>query len=173
MVLSMGLFEKGTFFLDNSLEVLIFECIPDCLRGDRTGKGVVDKMDGFHSIVQPPSSDLLNERSFVTRRQLERAPSPVVFLVHINFLLDSPNSRLPQSGFGLDLMHRITFLKKGNDRRALSSRCWSHRMMGEGKNDCNDGNMLIIYQHDHMTLFIVPTVHHMIIQSAGVKILLK
>jgi hypothetical protein len=97
----------------------------------------------------------------------------VVFLVHIQFLLDSPNGRLSQSGFGLDLMQGIAFLKKGDDRMALGRRCWSHGMMGEGKNDCNDGNMLNLYQHGHMTLFIVPTIHYMMLKLAAVKILLK
>jgi hypothetical protein len=96
----------------------------------------------------------------------------VVFLVYIQFLLDSPNGRLPQSGFGLDLTQGIAFLKKVDDRRALSRGCWFHEMMEGGKNDCNDGNMLNLSQHGHMTLFIIPTIHHMMLKLAAVKILL-
>ena len=46
-------------------------------------------------------------------------------------------------------------------------------MMEKGKDDCNDGNMLHLYQHDHMTLFIIPTIHHMMLKLATVKKLLK
>jgi len=70
-------------------------------------------------------------------------------------------------------MQGIAFLKKGDDGKALSRRCWFHRVIEGGKNDCNDGNMLNLYQHGHMTLFIVPTMHHMMSKLAPVKILLK
>jgi hypothetical protein len=94
----------------------------------------------------------------------------MVFLVQIQLPLDSPNGRPPHSGFGLDLMQGIAFLKKGDDRKMLGRRCWSHGMIEEGKNDYNV-NMLNLYQHGHMTLFMVPTIHHMVLKIAAVKIM--
>ena len=70
-------------------------------------------------------------------------------------------------------MQGIAFLKKVDDRKTLGRRYWPHGMMEGGKNDYNDGNMLHLYQHGHMTLFIIPTIHHMMLKLAVVKILLK
>jgi hypothetical protein len=110
---------------------------------------------------------------FVTKRELRRTPSPVVFFVYIQFLLDSPNGRLLQISFGLNVTQGITILKKKNDKKALNGRCGSHGMMKKGKNDCSDGNWLNLYQYSYMTLFIVPTVHHMVVKHAEDVILLK
>ena len=39
----MTLLEEGAFFLDNRAEVVLLECIYDCLGCDRVVEGVVDE----------------------------------------------------------------------------------------------------------------------------------
>ena len=116
----MGLLEERTFPLDNSMKVIVFEHISDCLRCDRIRKNVVDEMGGLHSIITSSSGDLVNNGLFVTWRQLGGMPSFAVSTISIHLLLNSTNSGLPQTSFGLDLMQGIAFLKKGDDNRALS-----------------------------------------------------
>ena len=43
-----------------------------------------------------------------------------ILLIHIKFLLDSTNGRLPYTSFELDFTNRIAFMKKRDDGRALS-----------------------------------------------------
>jgi hypothetical protein len=57
----ISLFEKGIFSLDNIPKVILLEGIPDCLGCDRVGNSLVDEMGGLHSIIEPPSGDLLNK----------------------------------------------------------------------------------------------------------------
>src|SRR5271154_3578312 len=46
-VISIGLFEKMTFLLDNRAKIVFFECISDCWGCDRSREDVVDKMGGL------------------------------------------------------------------------------------------------------------------------------
>ncbi len=54
----MSLLEKRTFPLDNSMKIILFECVSDCLGCDRIRKNVVDKMGGLHSIIKSSTGDL-------------------------------------------------------------------------------------------------------------------
>lgn len=54
----MGLFEQGSFLLDNGAEIIFLECIPDGLRCHRFRESVVNEFGGFHSIIKAPSADL-------------------------------------------------------------------------------------------------------------------
>ena len=56
----MSLLEKRTFPLDNSMKIILFECVSDCLGCDRIRKNVVDKMGGLHSIIKSSTGDLTN-----------------------------------------------------------------------------------------------------------------
>src|SRR5260221_368694 len=58
VVQSMSLLEKRTFPLDNSMKIILFECVSDCLGCDRIRKNVVDKMGGLHSIIKSSTGDL-------------------------------------------------------------------------------------------------------------------
>jgi len=91
----MTLLEEGDFFLDNRAEVVLLECISDCLGCDRVGEGVVDEMGSLDSIIKLSSGDLANNGLFVTIGELGGTASFAVFLVHIYFLLDFTNGRLP------------------------------------------------------------------------------
>ena len=88
----MGLLKEGSFLLDNSLKTIFLECISDCLGTYRVGDDGVNEFGGLNSIIQLSSSDLANDCLFVTRRELGRTASFVVFLVRIHLLFDSSNS---------------------------------------------------------------------------------
>ena len=62
---------------------------------DRIGEDVVDEIGSLNSIVQLSSSNLANNRLFITRGELGWATSFAVFLVPVHFLLDSSNGGLP------------------------------------------------------------------------------
>jgi len=91
----MTLLEEGAFFLGNRAEVVLLECISDCLGCDRVGEGVVDEMGSLDSIIKLSSGDLANNGLFAMIGELGGTASFAVFLVHIYFLLDSTNGRLP------------------------------------------------------------------------------
>jgi len=95
MILLMFLFEKRAFLLDDRAKVVLLENIPNCLGADGVGEDVVDKMGSLDSIFKLPSSDLVNNGLFITRRNLGRATPFAVFLVCTNFFVDSTNGRLP------------------------------------------------------------------------------
>ena len=95
VVQSMSLLEKRTFPLDNSMKIILFECVSDCLGCDRIRKNVVDKMGGLHSIIKSSTGDLTNNWLLVTWRQLGRSSSFAAFYISSHLLLNSPNSRLP------------------------------------------------------------------------------
>ena len=57
--------------------------------------GVVDEMGSLDSIIKLSSDDLENNGLFVMIGELGGMASFAVFLVHIYFLLDSTNGRLP------------------------------------------------------------------------------
>ena len=115
----MTLLEEGAFFLDNRAEVVLLECISDCLECDRVGEGVFDEMGSLDSIIKLSSGDLSNNGLFVTIGELGGMASFAVFLVHIYFFLNSTNGRLPYMSFGLYLMQGIAIIKKGDDLRCL------------------------------------------------------
>ena len=83
------------------------------------GKDAVDEIGSLNSIVKLAGSDLANNRLFVMKGKLGRSATLVVFLVHIGFLLDSTNGRLPYTSFRLDLVQRIVFMKKREDSSML------------------------------------------------------
>ena len=86
---------KRTFLLDNRAKAIFLEWIPDCLGCDRTGKDVVDEMGGLHSIIKPPTGNMMNNWMLVNWRQFGRTSPFAVFFVSIHLLLDPPNGRLP------------------------------------------------------------------------------
>src|SRR5882724_10472207 len=126
----MTLLEEGAFFLDNRAEVVLLECISDFLGCDRVGEGVVDEMGSLDSIIKLSSGDLVNNGLFVMIGELGGTASFAVFLVHIYFLLDSTNGRLPWTSFGLYLMQGIAIIKKGDDLRVLGRGCRLHVVVG-------------------------------------------
>ena len=69
---------------------------------------------------QLSSSDLANDGLFVIRRKLRRVTPLALLLIHIKFLLDSTNGRLPYTSFKLDFTNRIVFMKKRDDGGVLS-----------------------------------------------------
>ena len=88
----MGLFEQRAFLLDNSTEVVLFKCNPDCLRCDMVGMMLLHNEAGtLESIIKLPSSDLVNKRLLVMRREFGRIASFVVFLVCLHLLVDPAN----------------------------------------------------------------------------------
>ena len=87
----MGLFEQRAFLLDNNTEVVLFKCIPDCLGCDMVGNDVVNEVGSLDSIIKLPSSDLVNKRLLVTRREFGRMASFVVFLVCLYLIVDPAN----------------------------------------------------------------------------------
>ena len=60
MILLMNLFEKGTFLHGNRAKIVLFEGISDCLRGNRRGEDVVDKMGSLSRIIKLSSGDLMD-----------------------------------------------------------------------------------------------------------------
>jgi hypothetical protein len=62
----------------------------------------------------------------VSIRNLRKTTFFAIFLVFIKFLLNFINDELPYTSFKLDLMHRIAFIRKGDDGSALSRRCETH-----------------------------------------------
>ena len=63
----MGFFEQGAFLLDKSIEVVLPKCIPDCLACERVGNDV-NEIGSLDTIIKLPSSDLVNKRLLVTRK---------------------------------------------------------------------------------------------------------
>jgi len=61
--------------------------IPDCLRCDRVGDDVIDKVSGLNSIIKLSSDDLIDNRLFIIRRKLKKTAFIAVFLISIHFLL--------------------------------------------------------------------------------------
>jgi hypothetical protein len=55
----MGLLERGTLSLDDSMKVILFECISDCSGCDRIRKNVVDEMGSLHNIIKSSTGDLM------------------------------------------------------------------------------------------------------------------
>jgi hypothetical protein len=50
--------------------IVLFEYISDCLGGDRIRKDIVDEIGSLNSIVKLFSSDLVNDKLFIARREL-------------------------------------------------------------------------------------------------------
>ena len=71
MILTMGLFEKWSFLLDNRAKFVFLKSISDCLGCDRSGDNIVDVLSGLDSIVKLFSGDLLNNCLFVMRESFE------------------------------------------------------------------------------------------------------
>ena len=88
----MGLFEQRAFILENSTEVMLPKYIPDCLGCDRVGNDVVNEVGSLDSIIKLPSSDLVNKRLLVMRREFVRMASFVIFLLCLHLLFDPANS---------------------------------------------------------------------------------
>jgi hypothetical protein len=86
----MGLLEQKAF-LGNGLKITLFQGISDSLRSDRAGDDVVNEIGSLDSIVKLSSSDLLNDRLLVMRRELERMTFCIVFFVPIYLPSDSAN----------------------------------------------------------------------------------
>ena len=107
--------EKRVLLLHNRGKPILLKDIPDCLGLDRVGDDVVDKMGSLNSIIKLSSSDLVKNRLFIIGCKLGRVTMFIVFLVYIQFFLDSTNGRLPYTSFKLDFMHRIVFVKKRDD----------------------------------------------------------
>jgi hypothetical protein len=68
----------------------------------------------------------VHDELLVLIRELRKRTFFAIFLIFIKFLLNSINDELPYTSFGLDLMHRIAFMRKGDDGSALSRRCGMH-----------------------------------------------
>ena len=60
MTLPMLMLEQRSFGLDDSLEVLLFECVMYNLRGNRIGKVIVDVMGCLNCVIHASSGDLPN-----------------------------------------------------------------------------------------------------------------
>ena len=56
---SMLLFEKRSFLLNNGVKIVFLEHISDCLRCDRVGNDVINKVGSLNSIINMSSSDLV------------------------------------------------------------------------------------------------------------------
>jgi hypothetical protein len=91
-------------------------------------------MGSLNSIVKLPSSDLGTDRLFIMIEKLGRTATLAIFLVCMNFFLDSTNGRFLYTSFRLDLMQGIAFMKKRDDSRALGRRYRMH-MVVERKED--------------------------------------
>jgi hypothetical protein len=68
----------------------------------------------------------MHNELLVPIRELRKTTFFAIFLVFTKFLLNFINDRLPYTSFGLDLMHRIAFMRKEDDDSALSKRCGIH-----------------------------------------------
>ena len=68
MVLSMSLFEKWLFLLDNREKVPFLECISHCLGRDRRGTDIIDKMSSLNSIIKLSSGDLMDNWLYHERK---------------------------------------------------------------------------------------------------------
>jgi hypothetical protein len=134
-IFSMMSLEKRALLFDNRAKATLLEYIPDCLGTDRIGKDAIDEIGSLNSIVKLASSDLANDRLFVTRGKLGRVATLVVFLGYIGFFLDSTNGRLPYTGFRLNITKRIAFMKKREDCGALGSRDGMHGGGGKERSD--------------------------------------
>jgi hypothetical protein len=88
---SMGFLEQRVFLLGNGLKITLLQGISDSLRSNRAGDDVVNEIGSLDSIVKLSSSDLLNDRLLVTRRELGRMTSCIVFFVPIYLSSDSAN----------------------------------------------------------------------------------
>ncbi len=155
----MHLFEQWVFLLCYRPKIILLECTSHCLGCDRRRNNIINEIGSLNSIIKSSSSDLVQNRLFITRRKLERTATPVISISKSIFFLILSTIDLP-----IPVFVWIWHTEYPSERRVMIIECleenvdfmvcWKRRMMID-----LDFNMLNMVKPYHMTLFNTLTVN--------------
>ena len=99
---------------------MLLKHISDCLWADGMGDDVINVCGDLNSIGSLPSDDLVEDRSFISERELGRTTSRRDLSIRKVFLKDPGDGRPANTKFGGNMTCGVTIGSKGEDVFLLS-----------------------------------------------------
>ena len=118
--------EIGLFLLDIGLELVLLECIPDSLGGDRVGDDGINVFGSLNCSGGSSSTDQGDNSLFIFRGEFFRMTPLEILLVRLILLGQFGDLRLANTSLFSDISRGMTRSKQRKDVVPLSSGNWSH-----------------------------------------------